>query len=55
MRHVCLHLRLWLLVEGDHAAGIVSRNAVHFQTDCDTSADDRVFADEVLVKVVLLP
>lgn len=59
VRHVRLHLRLRRLVDGDHAAGNFSsieieRCVVKNRIICSfehnkTSADDRVFANEVLV------
>ena len=57
VRHVRLHLRLRRLVDGDHAAGhastvicvVVKNGFKEVWYDDDTSADDRVFADKVLV------
>jgi len=58
VRHVRLHLRLRRLVDGDHAAGlqliieicsILKNRIICSKEHNKTSADDRVFANEVLV------
>jgi len=57
VRHVRLHLRLRLLVDGDLAAAlscieigaVVKNRFINSAEENNTSADDRIFANEVLV------